>query len=210
MLTTIEYWLQLLTVLTGITVILIPLLGFRREQVRLRGRSLGTETGLLRWPGMLALTIVYVTVGIALWRPLPVILPPSVHIVILVVGSLLYFPGIALYLWGYRTLGHMFGISSGFGATLYQDHKLIQDRPYRFMRHPMYLAVILAAFGALLIFRTWAMVLFSILSLGVVVRARREERLLDEEFGEEWETYMQNVPGWWPAFRKRVKWINPR
>ena len=210
MLTTIEYWLQLLTVLTGITVILIPLLGFRREQVRFRGRSLGTETGLLRWPGMLALTIVYVTVGIALWRPLPVILPPSVHIVILVVGSLLYFPGIALYLWGYRTLGHMFGISSGFGATLYQDHKLIQDRPYRFMRHPMYLAVILAAFGALLIFRTWAMVLFSILSLGVVVRARREERLLDEEFGEEWETYMQNVPGWWPAFRKRVKWINPR
>jgi protein-S-isoprenylcysteine O-methyltransferase Ste14 len=210
MLTTIEYWLQLLTVLTGITVILIPLLGFRREQVRLRGRSLGTETGLLRWPGMLALTIVYVTVGIALWRPLPVILPPSVHIVILVVGSLLYFPGIALYLWGYRTLGHMFGISSGFGATLYQDHKLIQDRPYRFMRHPMYLAVILAAFGALLIFRTWAMVLFSILSLGVVVRARREERLLEEEFGEEWETYMQNVPGWWPAFRKRVKWINPR
>ena len=210
MLTTIEYWLQLLTVLTGITVILIPLLGFRREQVRLRGRSLGTETGLLRWPGMLALTIVYVTVGIALWRPLPVILPPSVHIVILVVGSLLYFPGIALYLWGYRTLGHMFGISSGFGATLYQDHKLIQDRPYRFMRHPMYLAVILAAFGALLIFRTWTMVLFSILSLGVVVRARREERLLEEEFGEEWETYMQNVPGWWPAFRKRVKWINPR
>ena len=205
MLTTIEYWLQLLTVLTGITVILIPLLGFRREQVRLRGRSLGTETGLLRWPGMLALTIVYVTVGIALWRPLPVILPPSVHIVILVVGSLLYFPGIALYLWGYRTLGHMFGISSGFGATLYQDHKLIQDRPYRFMRHPMYLAVILAAFGALLIFRTWAMVLFSISSLGVILRARQEERLLEEEFGEEWVIYRREVNGWFPTLRNRVK-----
>ena len=207
---TIEHWIQLFTILTGIAAILIPLLGFRHEQLRVRGRNSGAAACLLRWPTMLTLTITYVAVGIALWRPLPIVLSPGIHLSVLGIGSLLYFPGIALYLWGYWTLGRMFGISSGFGATLYQDHKLIQDRPYRFMRHPMYLAVILAAFGALLIFRTWAMVLFSILSLGVVVRARREERLLDEEFGEEWETYMQNVPGWWPAFRKRVKWINPR
>ena len=39
----------------------------------------------------------------------------------------------------------------------------------------MYLAVILAAFGALLIFRTWAMVLFSVLSLEVILRARQED-----------------------------------
>jgi protein-S-isoprenylcysteine O-methyltransferase Ste14 len=85
-------------------------------------------------------------------------------------------------------LGHMFGISSGFGATLYQDHKLIRNGPYRFVRHPMYLAVILAAFGALLIFR-----------------ARQEERLLAEEFGEEWQRYRRDVPGWLPTLRKRVK-----
>jgi protein-S-isoprenylcysteine O-methyltransferase Ste14 len=102
-------------------------------------------------------------------------------------------------------LGHMFGISSGFGATLYQDHKLIRNGPYRFVRHPMYLAVILAAFGALLIFRTWAMVLFSLSSLVVIVRAQREEQLLADEFGEEWNTYRQEVNGWLPTLRKRVK-----
>jgi protein-S-isoprenylcysteine O-methyltransferase Ste14 len=205
MLPTIEHWLKLLTTLTGIAVILIPLLGFRRAQSYDRGRSSGAAARLLRWPVMLAFTIGYVAIGIALWRPLPVTLSPIQLLIVLVIGSLLYFPGIALYLWGYWTLGRMFGISSGFGATLYQDHQLIRSGPYRYVRHPMYLAVILAAFGALLIFRTWAMVLFSVSSLGVILRAQREERLLADEFGEDWEKYRQEVNGWIPKLRKRVQ-----
>jgi protein-S-isoprenylcysteine O-methyltransferase Ste14 len=210
MLFTSEYWLQLLTTLTGIAVILIPLLGFRRAQSYDRGRSSGAAARLLRWPVMLALTVGYVAVGIALWRPLPVIFSPIQLIIVLVIGSLLYFPGIALYLWGYWTLGRMFGISSRFGATLYRDHRLIRNGPYRFVRHPMYLEVILAAFGALLIFRAWAMVLFSISSLVVILRARREEHLLADEFGEDWERYKQEVNGWIPKLRKRVQWRNTR
>ena len=205
MLPIIEQWLKLFATLTGLAVILIPLLGFRHEQAHIRGRSSGAATGLLRWPVMLALTIGYVAIGISLWRPLPIVFSPTLHILILVIGSLLYFPAIALYLWGYKTLGHMFGISSGFGATLYQNHHLIRGGPYRYVRHPMYLAVILAALGALLIFRTWAMILFSVLSLEVILRAQREERLLGEEFGEEWGAYCQEVDGWFPRFRKRVK-----
>ncbi len=205
MLLHVNYYLQFIATLTGVAVILIPLLGFWRRQVRARGRESGAAARLLRWPVMLALTIGYVAIGIALWRPLPIVFSPTLHILILVIGSLLYFPAIALYLWGYKTLGHMFGISSGFGATLYQNHHLIRGGPYRYVRHPMYLAVILAALGALLIFRTWAMVLFSVLSLGVILRARREERLLGEEFGEEWEVYRREVNGWIPTLRNRVK-----
>jgi protein-S-isoprenylcysteine O-methyltransferase Ste14 len=201
----LDYWLRFFAILTGTAVILIPLLGFRHAEARIRGRSSGAAAQLLRWPIMLTLTTGYVLVGIALWRPLPITLSPGIHLSILAVGSMLYFPGIALYLWGYWTLGRMFGISSGFGATLYQDHQLIRGGPYHFIRHPMYLAVILAAFGALLIFRTWAMVLFSVSSLVVIFRARKEEDLLAEEFGEEWNRYRRNVPGWSPAFRKRVK-----
>jgi len=205
MLYTIELWLQLLAALTGMAVILIPLMGFRREQVRASGRESGAAASLLRWPVMLAQTILFVTVGFLLWRTLPILFSPMLYIIVLVIGGLLYFPGIALYLWGYRTLGRMFGISSGFGATLYQDHKLVRVGPYRYVRHPMYLAVILAAFGALLIFRTWTMVLYAPLSLGIIVRARREERLLAEEFGEEWDVYRREVNGWFPRCRKRVQ-----
>ena len=201
----LEHWLQLITTLTGIFVILIPLLGFRRADANARGQVSGAVADLLRWPVMLVQTILFVAVGVLLWRPLPIFLSPILLIIVLAIGSLLYFPGIALYLWGYRALGRMFGISSGFGASLYQDHKLIRNGPYRCVRHPMYLAVILAAFGALLIFRTWAMVLFSVSSLGVILRAKREEGLLADEFGEEWKIYKQHVPGWLPILRKRVK-----
>jgi protein-S-isoprenylcysteine O-methyltransferase Ste14 len=203
MLPTIEHWLQLFTILTGIAVIIIPLLGFRRARAYDRGRDSGAAARLLRWPMMLTVTVIYVVIGIALWYPLPIILSPIQLVIALVIGSLLYFPGIALYLWGYRTLGRMFGISSGFGAMLYQDHQFIRSGPYNYVRHPMYLAVILAAFGALLIFRTWAMVLFSVSSLGVIFRARQEEQLLAEEFGEEWESYRQHVPGGWLPGRRK-------
>ena len=202
MLLLFNYYLKLITILTGIAVILIPLLGFRRAGAYDRGRSSGAAARLLRWPMMLTLTVIYVAIGIALWRPLPVTLSPIQLTIVLVIGSLLYFPGIALYLWGYWTLGRMFSISSGFGATLYQNHQFIRSGPYRYVRHPMYLAVILAAFGALSIFRTWAMVLFSVSSLVVIPHARREEHPLAEEFGEEWESYKQLVPGWLPGRRK--------
>lgn len=205
MLFKIEYWLQHFATLTGFAVILIPLLGYRRADVSLRGRNSGAATSLLRWPVMLIQTMLFVAIGIMLWIPLPIFLSPAMHIIILIIGSLLYYPSIVLYLWGYSTLGRMFGISSGFGATLYQDHKLIRNGPYRYVRHPMYLAVIMAAFGALLIFRTWAMALFAPLSISVIFRARQEEHLLSEEFREEWRTYYQDVNGWIPKLRKRVK-----
>jgi protein-S-isoprenylcysteine O-methyltransferase Ste14 len=202
---TIEHWLQRLAVLAGMVVILTPLLGFRRERVHTRGRKSGAAANLLRWPVMLAQTVLFIAVGVLLWHPLPLVLSPRLYGIVLVFGSLLYFPGIALYLWGYWSLGRMFGISSGFGANLYQDHQLIRSGPYQVVRHPMYLAVILTAFGALLVFRTWTLVLYAPLSLGVIFRARREEQLLAEEFGKEWQIYRQEVYGWIPWFRQRVK-----
>jgi protein-S-isoprenylcysteine O-methyltransferase Ste14 len=202
---TIEHWLQRLAVLAGMFVILTPLLGFRRARAHARGRKSGAAVNLLRWPMMLAQTVLFIVVGILLWHPLPLVLSPRLYGIVLALGSLLYFPGITLYLWGYRSIGRMFGISSGFGATLYQNHQLIRSGPYHYMRHPMYLAVILTAFGALLVFRTWTMALYAPMSLGVVFRARREEQLLAEEFGKEWETYRQEVNEWIPRFRKRVK-----
>jgi protein-S-isoprenylcysteine O-methyltransferase Ste14 len=92
----------------------------------------------------------------------------------------------------------MFGVSSSLTAELYEGHRLVDDGPYAFVRHPMYLGVMLAAFGALLIFRTWTMVFYTLTSLGLIVRARREEDLLAAEFGEQWTSYKDRVPGWIP------------
>jgi protein-S-isoprenylcysteine O-methyltransferase Ste14 len=34
--------------------------------------------------------------------------------------------------------------------------------------------------------------------LGLVLRARREEQALAAEFGQHWQEYCQQVPGWIP------------
>lgn len=42
-----------------------------------------------------------------LWRPLPLVLPRLARALTLVLGALLYFPGVALALWGRLALGEM-------------------------------------------------------------------------------------------------------
>lgn len=194
----IETWILGIAKVTGIIVILTPLLGYRRSLTRRRGRVEGKGQGALRWPFVFTLAILYVGVGILLWVPIPIVFSVWFRFWMLLLGALFYFPGIILYLWGYLTLGAMFGVSSSYAAALYEGHRLIRSGPYRHIRHPMYLGVILAAFGAFFLFRTWAMAIYLPTALFIPLRAKREEKLLAEEFGAKWERYEQEVPGWIP------------
>jgi protein-S-isoprenylcysteine O-methyltransferase Ste14 len=202
MLERLEAWATGIAIALGVVVIVLPVLGFWRAGGRPRGRSSGRAADLLRRPAVVALAILYVAVGVLLWRPLPLALPPWARAVVLGVGFPLYLAGVGLYLWGYRALGRWFGVSSGFGAALYEDHRLIEAGPYALVRHPMYLGVMLAAVGALLLFRTWAMAFYAPGAFAVILRARREEHLLAGEFGPAWETYARRVPAWVPRGRR--------
>jgi protein-S-isoprenylcysteine O-methyltransferase Ste14 len=97
----------------------------------------------------------------------------------------------------------MFGPSSGFGVRLHATHQLVTTGAYAHVRHPMYLAVIATAMGSLLLYRTWATLGFAIIMFGLAVRARREESVLAQEFGPEWEAYASQVPRWLPRLRRR-------
>lgn len=194
----IEHWISLIAKIAGMIVIITPLLGYRQSFARDRGRVEGRGQSTLRWPFVFILAILYVGVGILLWVPIPMEFSLSLRIGLLLIGAFFYSPGITLYLWGYLTLGKMFGVSSSYAAALYEGHRLIRSGSYKHVRHPMYLGVILAAIGAFLLFRTWAMAIYMPTALFIPLRAKREENLLAEEFGAEWETYVQEVPGWIP------------
>ena len=153
----------------------------------------------------LAATILFVLVGALLWRPLPMEVQSWQRVIMISVGVLLFFGGLTLYLWGMRSLGRMFGPSSGFGVRLYATHRLVTTGPYAHVRHPMYLAVITTATGSFLLYRTWAALGFAITMFGLAVRARREESVLTREFGSEWEAYASEVPAWLPRLRRRRK-----
>ncbi len=186
----------------GLLAISMPLLRVWRGRQRPRGRSSGQSTVLTRWPAFFAITAAYVAVGALLWKPVPLTWSSGLRSILTLIGALLYFPGIFLYIWGFQTLGPMFGVSSGISTQLYKGHRLIQKGPYAIVRHPMYLGVLMAAMGALLIFRTWTMVIYAPSAFGIIVRARREERLLEAEFGEAWTRYRERVPAWIPRIRR--------
>ena len=75
-----------------------------------------------------------------------------------------------------------------------EDAVLRTDGPYAFVRHPIYLGVLMLAGGALLIARTGrALVAFGALATLLDCKTRLEERLLAERFPDYGE-YAAHVP----------------
>lgn len=157
----------------------------------------------LRAPVLIVATVAFMALLIALWHDLPLRVPAWLRATLPVMGSLLVLAGCGLYLRGLRTLGAMFGPSSGFGVRLHVGHRLVDSGPYACVRHPMYLAVMLAAWGSLLVYRTWGTLVLALMMFGLILRARREERLLSAEFGEAWGRYAERVPAWVPRWARR-------
>lgn len=172
------------------------------EAVRSRDRPVGRRIGLAKRLGALAAyllaAIPYFTVWILLWRPLPIEPPQWARVLALIVGFCLGLAGLIVYLWGRVALGAMYNVSSTLGTELYADHRLVTSGPFRYVRHPMYLGIALAALGALAVYRNWAMVFAVAVLPAFALKARHEERLLAAEFGAEWQAYADQVPAWWP------------
>jgi protein-S-isoprenylcysteine O-methyltransferase Ste14 len=199
----LELWTGRLGAAAGFLTLGIVLAGLWRQRSRPGGREDGATARYLGWPFIFAAAAVYIGICILLWRPLPLELSGPARLAALAAGALIYFPALGLYLWGFAALGEMFSASSGFGVRLYAGHRLVTAGPFAFVRHPMYLAVILAGIGALLLYRTWAMAFFAVNMFFLTIRARREEQALAAEFPEEWADYSRRVPAWVPRWKRK-------
>jgi len=198
-----ERWIRILSAIAGLASLAYAIIAMFKSLLRPTGREEGGARFALRAPVLLVATLLFVVAGALTWRPLPVEPSPWLRVALLAVGAPILLGGLALYLWGMLGLGQMFGPSSGFGVRLHAEHRLISTGPYAYVRHPMYLGVIAAAIGSLLLYRTWAALAFAIIMFGTMVRARREERVLAQEFGPQWEAYASQVPAWLPRLRRR-------
>lgn len=202
---TVDQWVGSLGGIAGLATLAYAILSMFKS---LRGPRGVEEPGAriaLRPPVLLAATILFVLLGALLWRPLPMQLRSWQRVIMVFIGTLLFFGGLALYVWGMRSLGPMFGPSSGFGVRLHAAHRLVTTGAYAHVRHPMYLGVIAAATGSFLLYRTWATLGFAIMMFGLAVRGRREESVLAREFGSGWEAYASEVPAWLPRLQPRRK-----
>ncbi len=101
-------------------------------------------------------------------------------------GLLITIPGFVLMQAGEKYLAKQFSIE----VTLQKDHKLIQNGPYKVVRHPRYLGILIFFTGVSLTFRS-LLGIFTVLALALVLiwRVFAEEKMMQEEFGKEWEEY---------------------
>jgi protein-S-isoprenylcysteine O-methyltransferase Ste14 len=80
---------------------------------------------------------------------------------------------------------------------------LVVVGPYRYVRNPMYLAVLSIILGQALLFRSWGAVIYAGIVLLAVASFVRgfEEPTLEAEYGDEYRDYQENVRGWVPRVR---------
>jgi len=98
--------------------------------------------------------------------------------------------------------------SGFFGETEPTLDHLITEGPYGFCRHPLYLSFVILILGLDIMLGSTIGVAFTVfLSIpSAVYRARVEDRLLKEKFGERWERYAKRVGLLLPRrFRKNLK-----
>ena len=101
-------------------------------------------------------------------------------------GVALFAAGGALRLWPVHVLGHRF---SGLVA-IQPGHALVTGGIYGIIRHPSYLGLLLSSLGWGLAFRSAVgVVLTALLLPPLLARIRAEERLLQSQFGTEYENY---------------------
>jgi len=105
-------------------------------------------------------------------------------------GVLIYVLALAWVYWSFATLGKQHSAE----VTIQEDHQFITEGPYRWVRHPMYLGLIVFPAGAGLAFGSWIGIAIPLLLTGLFAwRIADEEKLMHQEFGERWETYRRRT-----------------
>jgi protein-S-isoprenylcysteine O-methyltransferase Ste14 len=108
---------------------------------------------------------------------------------------------------GAAVLVHAFWrfVSEGIGtpAPVAPTQHLVVGGLYRWVRNPMYLAVIACIVGQAALLGQSELLVYAAIMLAVFVAFVKlyEEPALSEQFGPEYDAYRRAVRGWWPRAR---------
>jgi protein-S-isoprenylcysteine O-methyltransferase Ste14 len=95
---------------------------------------------------------------------------------------------------------------AGTPAPIAETDRLVVGGLYRFIRNPMYVAVLLVIAGQAMLLGRWVLViydLFAAVAMLSFVKGYEEPRLL-QRYGSQYRQYRQTTPGWWPRLRPRA------
>jgi protein-S-isoprenylcysteine O-methyltransferase Ste14 len=106
----------------------------------------------------------------------------------------------SLAIWTFRHLGKNITDT----VVTRADHSLVTTGPYRWIRHPFYVAAGTGFLAVSLMTANWFVAITGGLAFALlVVRTAREEDKLIERFGDEYRQYMQKTGRFIPRIRTR-------
>ncbi len=121
--------------------------------------------------------------------PLSIMLIPD-SLAIAIVSIALCVPGLITCIWARRTLA---GNWSSL-PVIKEDHNLVQDGPYKFVRHPIYTGFLLMFLGtAVAIGRLGGFIGFAVCFVGFWMKLRQEEALMIKLFKGNYLSYKKRV-----------------
>jgi protein-S-isoprenylcysteine O-methyltransferase Ste14 len=124
---------------------------------------------------------------------------PDARWPIFVTGLVLMCAGIALRQWAIVLLGRFFTVD----VRVHAEQTVIEDGPYRRLRHPAYTGLLVTLLGLGLALGNWAALALLVIvpTAGLVVRIRVEERALLDGLGEPYRRFTATrarlIPGVW-------------
>jgi protein-S-isoprenylcysteine O-methyltransferase Ste14 len=105
-------------------------------------------------------------------------------------GGLIFLLGMGAFTWIVAHIKEAF-----LGEVAPVTDRLIKNGPYRWVRHPLYLSMMIVLLGIAFAFRSlWGVVGVFVLFLpAVAYRAKLEDEALSWKFGSDWEDYASDT-----------------
>ncbi|MDC7217598.1 MAG: isoprenylcysteine carboxylmethyltransferase family protein [Spirochaetales bacterium] len=116
----------------------------------------------------------------------------------MIVGYVLLFTGFGIFLQGWREL-----------YRAHKENRLATGGLYSLVRHPQYTGLFIALFGEGVVHwpTLFSVALFPVIVAVYVLLARKEEKKVVEQFGDEYLEYRRRVPGFLPVKGKWVQFL---
>ncbi len=104
-----------------------------------------------------------------------------------------------LMIWTFRNLGKNLTDT----VVTRREHTLVTSGPYRWVRHPFYVAFALAVIANALVTANWFILLVSAAAFAlIVVRTKKEEERLVARFGDAYLVYTKRTGRFWPRLKE--------
>ena len=121
-------------------------------------------------------------------------------IVLITTGAVLLVVAVVVLV---RAFARFVAEGGGTPAPVAPTERLVVGGDYRFVRNPMYLAVVTAVLGQAMIFASLALLIYALTVWAIMaafVRWYEEPRLL-ERYGDQYQRYRKAVRAWAPRLR---------